>query len=611
MKTKIFFVIFVIMFSAGLLNSQSAWVKQFSNVTATLSSVHFIDSLNGWTCGTGILLKTTNGGDNWLPVPGFPPGNHVNMKFFNNNSALIYSNTGILYKTNNAWNSWISIQTGSAFNNVSFADFNNGMGFNSTYLYKTTNGGLNWNNILTSPVIKAISYLDSNTGYVGYQVQDPYNNYFKSFVLKTINGGATWSTVFILDLAPEVYTVCFRNPNTGMISGARTSATHYTFMTFNGGVSWTSPVTDPSMWTSCFALAGSSDIWISGQYIHYSSNSGTNFTINEYFNYPTFFYSIYFVSNLRGWMVGNYGKIYRTTSGPNKVPYPPTLISPANGDTNIYLNARFNWATSVTATSYRIQIASDSLFSNIAIDSGGISSLFFDLPAGKLTHYTSYFWRVNAANNFGSGSWTEIRAFKTSKYACPPTLLIPPYNSNEISLTPVLVWLDFDTTIIHYQVEISLNVNFTNIIFDSSGILPDSISVPPGILNYNTLYFWHVRALNSEGWGPYSIKWIFRTVISGINISSQETPVENKLYQNYPNPFNPATRLKFDISEASDVKLAVYDMLGRKVSEILNGKLNPGTYEAEWNAEANPSGVYFYRLNAGTFTVTKKMLLIK
>jgi hypothetical protein len=310
-------------------------------------------------------------------------------------------------------------------------------------------------------------------------------------------------------------------------------------------------------------------------------------------------------------MAGNNGKICRTTTGPNPVPPAPLPSTPGNGDTGVFINPRFIWSPSATATSYRIQISSDTLFSNIVNDSGGIQLLYFDLPPGRLGHNIKYFWRVNAANNIGSGSWSEIWRFTTTKFATPPILLNPPFNSNEISLTPVLKWKKVDTTISQYNTQISLNTGFTNIVLDSAGIIKDSMTVPPGRLNYNTLYFWRVRAFNINGWGPYSAKWIFRTIVSGIRIISSEVPAEFSLYQNYPNPFNSVTKVMFNVPSLSAVKLNVYNLLGEKITELVNEKLNPGKYEVAWKADTFSSGVYFYRLNAGAYMETKRLLLIK
>lgn len=100
---------------------------------------------------------------------------------------------------------------------------------------------------------------------------------------------------------------------------------------------------------------------------------------------------------------------------------------------------------------------------------------------------------------------------------------------------------------------------------------------------------------------------------SGVGIStiSSQVPENFSLSQNYPNPFNPSTKIKFAIPNSSFVKLAVYDMLGREVSSLVNEQLQPGTYEYEFDASQLNSSVYFYKISAEQFSEVKKMILIK
>ncbi len=94
-------------------------------------------------------------------------------------------------------------------------------------------------------------------------------------------------------------------------------------------------------------------------------------------------------------------------------------------------------------------------------------------------------------------------------------------------------------------------------------------------------------------------------------------PTQFALHQNYPNPFNPSTQISFDIPESSElVSLNIYNILGKKVSTLLNNVMSPGMHKIEWNAkdnEGNPvaSGIYFYELSSSSFTARKKMLLIR
>jgi hypothetical protein len=81
--------------------------------------------------------------------------------------------------------------------------------------------------------------------------------------------------------------------------------------------------------------------------------------------------------------------------------------------------------------------------------------------------------------------------------------------------------------------------------------------------------------------------------------------------QTYPNPFNGISNFEFRILKSSDVSLIIYDLLGRQVASLVDEELSPGNYTRQWDATGQPSGVYFYRLLAGHFSETGKVLLLK
>ncbi|MDZ7821830.1 MAG: T9SS type A sorting domain-containing protein [Candidatus Marinimicrobia bacterium] len=91
----------------------------------------------------------------------------------------------------------------------------------------------------------------------------------------------------------------------------------------------------------------------------------------------------------------------------------------------------------------------------------------------------------------------------------------------------------------------------------------------------------------------------------------RSAPDDYILAQNYPNPFNPVTTINFELPEAADVTIRVFDITGRRVAELVNGSMNAGRYDLRWNAGHLSSGVYFYRLSTPEFTETRKMLLLK
>jgi photosystem II stability/assembly factor-like uncharacterized protein len=118
----------------------------------------------------------------------------------------------------------------------------------------------------------------------------------------------------------------------------------------------------------------------------------------------------------------------------------------------------------------------------------------------------------------------------------------------------------------------------------------------------------------STGWAVGYNGRILKTTNGGITVVQQvsnEIPKSFSLSQNYPNPFNPNSKIKFQIPKSSDVKLVVYDVLGREVQTLINESISPGTYEVTFDGSNLPSGVYFYRLVAGNFVETKRLVLLK
>ena len=97
----------------------------------------------------------------------------------------------------------------------------------------------------------------------------------------------------------------------------------------------------------------------------------------------------------------------------------------------------------------------------------------------------------------------------------------------------------------------------------------------------------------------------------GIIRNGNELPKIYSLAQNYPNPFNPSTLINYSLPKAGNVELKVYDVLGREVAVLVNEFKQVGNYSVQFNANNFASGVYFYKLKAGDFVSTKKMLLVK
>jgi hypothetical protein len=89
------------------------------------------------------------------------------------------------------------------------------------------------------------------------------------------------------------------------------------------------------------------------------------------------------------------------------------------------------------------------------------------------------------------------------------------------------------------------------------------------------------------------------------------TAKEFKLSQNYPNPFNPSTKIDYTVPFSSKISIKIFDMTGREISTLVNETKEAGSYTVNFNASSLSSGVYFYKLSAGSFEQTMKMVLVK
>ena len=115
-------------------------------------------------------------------------------------------------------------------------------------------------------------------------------------------------------------------------------------------------------------------------------------------------------------------------------------------------------------------------------------------------------------------------------------------------------------------------------------------------------YFYRLKQIDRNGGFKYSQE---------VEVEVMSAPKVFALSQNYPNPFNPTTKIEFTLADARFVELKVFDLLGREVATLMNEQKAAGAYSVEWNASNFPSGTYLCRLTAGSFSETKKIVLMK
>jgi hypothetical protein len=143
---------------------------------------------------------------------------------------------------------------------------------------------------------------------------------------------------------------------------------------------------------------------------------------------------------------------------------------------------------------------------------------------------------------------------------------------------------------------------FTAPITYISSTVPDEAYIEMDIIPSGTAYHTGTTyKIDDLSFGP----------ATGIEETFSVRPDEFTLSQNFPNPFNPSTTISFSVPSRSFVSLKVFDCLGKEVGTIVSEELSAGNYSRQWNASSLPSGVYYYRLQSGSFTDTKKLVLLR
>jgi hypothetical protein len=159
-----------------------------------------------------------------------------------------------------------------------------------------------------------------------------------------------------------------------------------------------------------------------------------------------------------------------------------------------------------------------------------------------------------------------------------------------------------DSYSILFQKSIDLTVN--------KQTFQDSIHVDSSDTNVKFAFVIGALSTGSELW--FDTVSMIKTNPTSVELNqSGIVPNNFGVMQNYPNPFNPSTTIPFSLPSTSFVSLKIFDVLGKEVATLVNEVKSAGIYKTQWNADHMPSGIYFYRLQAGSFTETKKLVLLK
>jgi hypothetical protein len=141
-----------------------------------------------------------------------------------------------------------------------------------------------------------------------------------------------------------------------------------------------------------------------------------------------------------------------------------------------------------------------------------------------------------------------------------------------------------------------------------STLEPQSYSFVDNTITELGTYYYRLRQVDNDGLINYSSP--VRIIISVLSVA-ESIPLSYKLEQNYPNPFNPTTGIKYQVPKKEMVQLIIYDVLGKSVTTLVDEEKPAGTYEVKFDASFLSSGIYIYKLKAGVFMESKKLILLK
>src|SRR3990172_3734399 len=547
-------------------NAGVNWVLQPNPAATHLYCIYFVNPLTGFAGGEiSRAVKTTNGGSNWSLLT-LPISENLSGIFFNDaNTGYISAWNGKIIKTTNSGLNWTLLISGinTQVIKIHFANYNTGFASSTSgMIIKTTDAGQTWNQLTTNitqtvigvfaasadtiyAVCDAGKIIKSTNGGSTWVQQTSGTNerltavYFvnsltgtaiglNSTIRRTTNGGASWLTQLSGVSGIDFWGVYFTSVTTGYVSGGNGTI----LKTITGGFPYpsqpvlVSPVNGataisltPTLDWDSAAAAETYELQLGTDSLFTNPVLDTSLLINTQMSVPpgrlanyTWYYWHVRGKNIVG--VGLYSSTFRfRTIAP--FPFPPTLLLPVNGASNVSLTPTFDWDSTIITTYYTLQGSLDTSFTNNPVYHTGITQSFLTITSPPLQYNSRYYWHVSTTNDAGTSPWSTVFNFTTIiGPPAPPTLLSPPNGTIGVSLTPTMKWVE-DISALNYQCQISSDSTFVvSSEIDTTVTDSNQVTIRPGVLVNVHNYFWRVRTTNSIGTSPWSDVWKFFTLLS-------------------------------------------------------------------------------------------------
>ncbi len=568
--------------------------------------------------------NSTNGGLNWVAFnPTYPGGTCCDpWSAYLSNGTLIYG-SGVagqyVYRSTNNGNTWTSpVLSVSGSDRNTLAGEITGTGPYANYVYaaitpgnfaRSTDMGATWQTTYSSGngypgvMIAVGPNGTTNGGCVLYVTNNGTSSANVSYTFhRSTNGGASFQVMTTINVAGYVGTL--NSSNRLHINGARTRPYPMIFMDNSNG-----PYRGRA-----YLIYASNDPAGNGNKpdikVQYSTDQGATWSawVKANDDPNTQGADQWFPA---GWCEPTTGKLY--------IKWYDTRENPASYTTNVYATYSTTGGTSFVANQ-KLTNAPTSTFPcpSCSGQSNCYRGDYDGMTANPITSFS-----VWADHRFCSPMNIGAYFPDFAMTVLPATHSITNQNDSDFSyvrVPAVKLYTNsakFSATVTPTPAAGTLAFTFLN---KANNNLLDSLTSYPDSLRLRIKATGGVTSgaytVNVFGKGPNGTPVHLRTIaltVTPVGLSSNETEVPKDffLYQNFPNPFNPTTNVRFDIAKAGLVKLSVYDITGKKVTDLVNENLNAGKHTVDFNASNISSGVYFYKIETPDFTSIKKMMLIK
>lgn len=400
----------------------------------------------------------------------------------------------------------------------------------------------------------------------------------EAVALRTTDGGTSWIPQST-GVTEYFFSVFYIDENIGWIAGG----SGIILKTTDGGINWTSQSIGTNSVRDIY-FVNTDTGWVVGDggKIFNSTDGGTNWN-SQVSGTIQGLRSVYFLNPNLGFISGGMGTILRTTDGGTN------WVNQTSGNTYqlssiFFVNSVSGWIVGEHGT---ILYTSD----------GGINWLQQSSPTGGWLHSVFF-----TDNNIGWISGYDGAILSTLNGGVPVELIYFIANSSQTNIN--LQWQTAtETNNKGFEVQRKKECNvFESIGFvEGKGTTTEQHSYTYSDNNISSgKYYYRLKQVDYDGSYKYS---------NIINISVSSSLFS--LNQNYPNPFNPSTKIKYSIPHYSFVQIKIFDILGNEIKTLIKGEKPAGNYEADFNAIELPSGIYIYRLTAGSYSASRKMILLK